>query len=116
MSRIKVGMNTPWGRAQVVRKLAEGVFVVSTPGHGGAVIEKSIAREKLTKACTSRAMDEYGLYWFEEDCQILLVINERPEWFKGAEGQEKTIKRGLEAYYPEYLTETELLSTIRAVG
>ncbi len=59
------GMATPWGIADYVGHIAEGIGVVGTPSHGG--IKLSSERQKQ--------MPEYLRTddgWYEEDCEWCL--------------------------------------------
>ena len=56
-----IGMSTPWGRAQHIKRIAKGIFSVSTPSHGGI----KLSRERNGKV--PDYMREPG-GWYEEDC------------------------------------------------
>ena len=59
---VREGMRTPWGEADGVEIVTEGIGWVHTPGHGGV---------KLSPALNSR-MPEYMRQrggWYEEDCE-----------------------------------------------
>ena len=55
-------MNTPWGHAQHVTELAEGILSVSTAGHGGIKLDKK--RNAIVPDYMRRAGG-----WYEEDCE-----------------------------------------------
>jgi len=38
-SVVHIGMQTPWGRADYARPLADGIGVVGTPSHGGIKLD-----------------------------------------------------------------------------
>jgi hypothetical protein len=58
---------TPWGTADYVKKYAEGVWFVSTPGHGGLKLDRK--RNALVPEYMRR---EGG--WYEEDCEWALAV------------------------------------------
>ena len=39
---------SPWGQIDHIERYAEGVFQVSTPGHGGLMIRKSVGNKLLS--------------------------------------------------------------------
>lgn len=89
------GMKTPWGKAQHVTKLLEGIYLVSTSGHGG--LKLSAARNaQMHKAIRS----EGG--WYEEDLLYAWVILHFPELVERhivggtLEGAHKTLR----SWYP----------------
>ena len=60
-----VGMRTPWGRADFVEILAEGIVSVNTPSHGGI----KLSRERQAAMPPSMRCDGG---WYEEDCDWCL--------------------------------------------
>jgi hypothetical protein len=63
--------STPWGPAQSVRMLAQGIALVSTAGHGG--IKLSPERQaQMPASCRTTPYSSGG--WYEEDCDILMPI------------------------------------------
>lgn len=69
-------LETPWGPAQNIEKIGDGVTFVSTASHGGVrVVGK--ATEKLSKAAKKVAICTRGPkgdnYWFEEDCKWVVA-------------------------------------------
>ena len=75
-----VGMTTPWGVAQTVEQLAEGIFFVSTPSHGGAWVSQEW-REFMPGVLKRPTNFYQGGPWFEEDCEILRVVVAFPRAF-----------------------------------
>lgn len=71
-TKIEIGSNTPWGKADYVKELAEGVVTVSTPGHGG--IKLSRTRNKAIPVGL-RNQDA----WYEEDAESYIVGMYHPE-------------------------------------
>jgi hypothetical protein len=71
-------MRTPWGRSDPelqVQKLAEGVYAVRTPSHGGIMVQKkSVLGQKLTLA--ARVIGTYpdfpDQYCYEEDVEYVI--------------------------------------------
>lgn len=68
--------STPWGAAQHVDKIARGISCVSTAGHGGMMVSKSLGDKILSVAAKKNAIDHAGYYCFEEDCDILVSMYE----------------------------------------
>lgn len=65
--------NSPWGQVDQETKIQEGVYFVSTPGHGGFMVHKSVPLSEAAKA----EADTYGEYLcFEEDCLAYIVVQE----------------------------------------
>jgi hypothetical protein len=76
-------MYTPWGDSDYCEQIHPGVYTVSTPGHGGIMVQRSVAKQQLSDRAITRGID-FGLYIaFEEDCDWALVAVEHPEWFVG---------------------------------
>src|SRR5271156_3687241 len=73
------GMSTPWGRADNVETITEGIWFVSTPSHGGIVLDKA-HKSLMPKPFRNNK-------WYEEDCEAGKVIITFPEAFK-----ESTVK------------------------
>lgn len=70
---------TPWGEADDVIKLADGMVRVSTPSHGG--IWLSERRRAQMPHPLGRIETYAGANWYEEDCDAYLVILAFPELF-----------------------------------
>ena len=97
-------MHTPWGGADHVEKLGEGVVQVGTPSHGGIGVEKSLAEERMSAKARSEAIRQGGWYWFEEDCDWALVATEMPELF--SERDRRLAAESLKRWHPGYLAAT----------
>ena len=57
-------METPWGHADHVTELAEGIVSVGTPSHGG--VRLSAERQAQLPAGIDNFL--HNLEWWEEDC------------------------------------------------
>ena len=94
------GMNTPWGKAQHVEQIAEGIFSVSTANHGGTLLDRK------RNAQVPDYMRKSG-GWYEEDCDwaIAAIVHfddfaayhENADWFyktgpNGKEYESKTAR------------------------
>lgn len=64
-------MNTPWGRADHVHKVADGITSVSTPGHGGYHLDP--VRMSAVHARFPHFETFAGGPWFEEDADWAIV-------------------------------------------
>jgi len=60
-------MDTPWGEADFVEELAEGIYLVSTPSHGGFKLS-----EERNAQIPEAFRREDG--WYEEDVDALIVM------------------------------------------
>lgn len=88
----RVGGHTPWGPAQYVKTLAEGVYLVHTAGHGGVKVDP----ERLALLPASVRKASPGV-WFEEDCEAAL-----PLFFLGVPDTDAAACiRTIKHYYPE---------------
>jgi len=69
---------TPWGRAQSIQNVADGIVFVGTPSHGGfwlAPEHRKTMHKKFKAQSASKA-------YYEEDCDALLVYLAFPEIIK----------------------------------
>lgn len=71
-------MNTPWGSADFVDNVSEGIVWVSTPSHGGMGIdiEKADTVYKISDYAKDTAIKATDYYWFEEDCDWSICVLE----------------------------------------
>ncbi len=67
IAQVREGMRTPWGAAQTVERMAPGIWIVSTAGHGG--IKLDAAHQRQMPAYMRR-----GGGWYEEDCESALPM------------------------------------------
>lgn len=71
-------MQTIWGTADAMTKVADGIISVSTPSHGGYVIsEKRMAEMPEQYKVCSYTKDNH----FEEDCSWCAVVLSWPAYF-----------------------------------
>jgi hypothetical protein len=96
-------MKTPWGKSDSETKFARGVTWVGTPGHGGFMISKGVAKSYLTEAAQKRGFSFGGYLAYEEDCDYALVSFEHPELFP--ELKPETVFHSLSAWSADYLIE-----------
>lgn len=68
---IRPGSHTPWGVAEGVEHVADGIHFVSTASHGGYYVAPE---QRIGQLASSRA-------WYEEDCAWALLCAARPEIF-----------------------------------
>lgn len=85
-------METPWGTADSVETIAEGIIAVTTPGHGGLRLDR---KRQAKMPAYMRTSDR----WYEEDCEWALVASVFPQHFTDA--QRAAAKRTLKEYYPK---------------
>ena len=68
---MNIGSPTPWGRADWVSKLADGVYQVGTPAHGGLYMLPS-AVAAIPDDVGAAFM--HGGTWAEEDCEAAIAL------------------------------------------
>jgi hypothetical protein len=101
---------SPWGAVQKFEELADGVFEVSTAGHGGIMVRKSAADFLSPEAVKSGAFQERSYLCFEEDCCAQLVIRELldkklwhiPDHIADKAKYEDAINQSVKHWHPEY--------------
>jgi hypothetical protein len=72
-------IKTPWGEGHINEVYLPGsVFGVTTPSHGGIMIEKSYAKINLSKAARAKAIPCGQFIGFEEDCRWVIPVFELP--------------------------------------
>jgi hypothetical protein len=79
-------MDTPWGESQTVEAIADGIIVVTTSGHGGVGVSREVYQRMNPKR---RMLNKHGgrdrhWHWYEEDCEMLLVVKDFPAEFAAA--------------------------------
>ena len=100
--------NTPWGPAQSKEKIAKGITVYTTAGHGGIRLSKG------RQAQMPEALRLDG-GWYEEDCESARVVVAFPDYFSDEMNRLalETLKRwnpdAYEAYFGVTLSEGESL-------
>lgn len=100
---------SPWGEVQSCETLCTGMFLVTTPGHGGIMVE-SQAAPFLSAAARKCGFREGGYLCFEEDCQKSVVLRELldkklwkiPERISDPAAFEQAINESLQRWNPEY--------------
>ena len=101
--------STPWGQADYQYKIRRGVALVNTPGHGGFLISKGVAKTYLSEAAQN-AGESYGGYLaYEEDVDAAIILFEHQEliellgYFSQDCSREKLVSNTLLVYRREYL-------------
>lgn len=89
---VKVGGSSPWGKIQHVKQVADGVYSVSTAGHGGLKLD---AKQNAKMPAALKVAGG----WYEEDEAWSLVAIGLPEYFSDevVAGAEKIVKD----WYPD---------------
>ena len=71
--------NTPWGKPDQQKQIAEGIVKVCTPSHGGIWLSPQ-RRADMPKQY--RDIPTFaGANWYEEDCDWALVALSFPQYF-----------------------------------
>lgn len=69
--------SSPWGEVQSCTTIANGIYSVSTDGHGGIMIKADLAMNALSEAAITRRTDLYaGYFCYEEDCDASIPLRE----------------------------------------
>ena len=94
---------TPWGGIWSWKEVIDGVFWVSTPIHGGMVIDLAVAETALSTQ--ARSIGSLCGPWicFEEDCAVSIPLFEHPEW-GNQQSSRLTSADMIRAYFPHYFS------------
>ena len=100
---------SPWGEVDYCEALCPGVYLVSTPGHGGVMVANNMA-EILSPAARKCGQKQNGFLCYEEDCGEAVVFRELldkklwviPERVKDKAAFEESINRSLRQWNPDY--------------
>ena len=100
---------SPWGEIQSAEELYPGFSLVTTPGHGGIMVEYDAAA-LLSTAARKCSFMENGYLCFEEDCNEQVVLRELmdkklwtpPDRIKDPAAFEASINKSIQMYHPEY--------------
>lgn len=69
--------SSPWDEVQSCTTIAEGIYSVSTAGHGGIMIRTNLAEKILSGEALANRTDLYGAYYcYEEDCDASIPLRE----------------------------------------
>ena len=81
---ITIRDNTPWGVADYHKEFAPGIDLFETPSHGGVRLSRERFASMPTELQAIRPFADRcdGDYWYEEDCDIVIVIVAFPELFE----------------------------------
>ena len=81
LETIQPGSPTPWGPAQDVDPVADGLAFVSTASHGGFHVSRERLR-MIDAAFPAHRLEPFeNGPWFEEDCRAAYVVATFPELF-----------------------------------
>lgn len=72
----KIGTNTPWGLVDYVTKMAEGIWSVTTPSHGGFLLDDAHAA-LIPERIKPFTGDNH--YWEEDFDYIVPLLLFQPE-------------------------------------
>ena len=67
---------SPWGKVQECSVISNGIYSVSTAGHGGVMISVELAPHILSYEALQIGFQEGGFYCFEEDCDESVPLRE----------------------------------------
>lgn len=98
-------MITIWGITDYQKKLADGVYEVGTPRHGGIVVEERVADKYLSKSAQEESTFDFGLFHFEEDAEWAIFAKENPSLF--SEKELRYVDYYIKTYFSHYLENYE---------
>lgn len=106
--------DSPWDEVQHCRELCNGMFMVSTAGHGGIMVVKEVATT-LSPAARKCGFWENGYLCFEEDCDACVVLRELldrtpsvvPNYVENVQDFAACIDLSLRKYNPDYWNSRE---------
>ena len=76
---------TPWGTPDHVQQVADGVWLISTPSHGGFYLDET-RNARVPMSWQQGSFRQQGMRgWYEEDCDAPLVVMSLPELFDADE-------------------------------
>lgn len=78
MNTPEINGHSPWGIIDYTETRAEGIVAVGTPGHGGYWLSPKRKQELDAKF---KFNNFAGGPWYEEDCDMPLVIIAFPEYY-----------------------------------
>lgn len=101
--------SSPWGAVQKCEELCEGVFEVSTAGHGGIMVRYAVS-DFLSSEALKCAFRENRSFCFEEDCDAQIVLREMldknmwkiPARIIDKARYEDSVNQSLQRWHPEY--------------
>jgi len=106
--------DSPWGAIQDADPLAPGIDFVTTASHGGIRVAREVAHELLTPAALKCAIEQGEYFFFEEDCDYVIVLYEIPSLRSKAFGLdckdiEKELMSSLRRWNASYLKERGII-------
>lgn len=110
---------SPWGEVQHLETLYPGIHLITTPGHGGIMVEWPTYLE-LSPAARKCGFYEGRCLWFEEDCCEQVVLRELldrgmwklPDRIRDPAKFEQAINRIIQQCHPDYWAAREAGRTI----
>lgn len=101
---MKLGDQTPWGEADYVSEVVEGVSLVATPSHGGIMVRKEVSAF-LSERSKKVSIDFGDYICFEEDCALGAVFVDMPSIYRAMTKREVS---------PEWLSQVASISNLLA--
>lgn len=81
MRTIQVGSRTPWGIADHVEHIGEGIYRADTPSHGGYYVPDAMLHKIPVKHKAYAQKWSGSAHWYEEDCAWACVALAFPHLF-----------------------------------
>jgi len=98
-----MNINTPWGKANFIKKYQRGLTWIETPSHGGYRVSCGFAEKFLSEPARKLAMKWGNYWWYEEDC-LASIIDYELITVTTQEKRDLTFKN-ISRWNPEYLLE-----------
>lgn len=106
---LRKGQYSPWGKVQTCDTLCPGIYLVTTPSHGGIMVDATAAFF-LTSHAQKCGFREGGYLCFEEDCCEQVVLRELmdrgmwslPDRIKDKAAFEQAINDSIQRHHPDY--------------
>jgi len=91
--------SSPWGAIQSQQTVAPGIEFVSTASHGGCYVSDDRLAELPAAVRDAERFNPPG-NWYEEDCEVAIVIVAFPEVAATLGADRTSALRSLKRFYP----------------
>lgn len=115
VNALRVGDESPWGEIDYLDQIAEGIYQVETPSHGGVMMDvhSDFVKEDLSDPAWDVGEGWHNWLCFEEDAAYavafweLLNTESDLDWYyepyeNDPDRLEEIWRTAIELYYPEY--------------
>lgn len=112
---LEINDDTLWGRADYVEKIADGIYEVETPSHGGIMADPhcDFVKYDMSDPAWNIPEMDHGWFCFEEDTAFAVIMWELihsdtdVEWYHeryeaDPDGYEEMLRKTIVVFYPLY--------------